>query len=71
MNKFRTIVRLGEHDTTTESDGLHQDLKVEKFFMHRHYDSFDKLNDIAILSLERDVEFTGKTIGLFDSPHRL
>lgn len=56
---FRSFVRLGEHDLRTD-DGHHQDIRVARIVVHENFDPFIKSNDIAILQLERDVEFSGE-----------
>lgn len=59
MQFDRTIVRLGEHDTTTTEDGPHKDMLVMKIDKHAGYDDEAKINDIAIIHLWGDVQFTG------------
>lgn len=51
---------MGEHDKRTESDGPHQDIQIMDFETHDDYDNFVKINDIAMIYLERDAEFTGE-----------
>lgn len=53
------MVRLGEHDTETEIDGEHVDLDIARVESHKHYLSALKINDIAVVHLDRDVDFTG------------
>lgn len=62
---IRIFVRLGEHDTTRNSDGPHQDVIVTRVQKHWGYNIHLKINDIGILYLERDVDFTGKLILFF------
>ncbi|XP_031626165.1 venom serine protease Bi-VSP-like isoform X2 [Contarinia nasturtii] len=51
-------VRLGEHDISSTSDGEVQDIKVIRSERHADYNRRDGTNDIAILYLERDVQFS-------------
>lgn len=53
-------MRLGEHDLSTTTDGEVQDVKVIRKQPHENYNKRDGTNDIAILYLEHDVEFTSK-----------
>lgn len=55
-------VRLGEYDTSTLSDGDNEDIEVIKIDKYPGYDEKDKTGDIAILTLAKDVEFTGNSI---------
>lgn len=55
-----TIVRLGEHDTTTEEDGKHIDVPIARAEKHEKYNVITRLNDIAVILLAQDVEFTGR-----------
>lgn len=55
-----TIVRLGEHDTTTEEDGKHIDVPIARAEKHANYTILTRINDIAVILLAQDVEFTGK-----------
>lgn len=68
---FTYSVRLGEHDIRSDPDCFappyekicsdpHQDIKVSKAFVHEEYniDSRNQENDIALLKLERSVEFS-------------
>ena len=54
------FVRLGEYDISRTDDGTHQDMEIFRVFPHRKYVRTPKINDIAIVLLYRDVEFTGK-----------
>lgn len=64
-------MRLGEHDLRTD-DGGHQDIPIARTVTHEEFDPNIKTNDIAIIHLERDVEFSGKIfIFLFFNPKRL
>lgn len=51
---------MGEYDKRTESDGPHQDIKIADYETHSDHDDFIKINDIAMIYLEHDVEFTGE-----------
>lgn len=55
----RKFARLGEHDLRNGDDGAHQDIPIARAVGHVSHDPVWKLNDIAILHLERDVEFSG------------
>lgn len=55
----RNIVRLGEHELGTTKDGIHQDIPVVRVKQHKSFNSYLMTDDIAIVYLERDVEFTG------------
>lgn len=50
------FVRLAEHDTRTQTDTKHEDVKVTRFVPHKEYDGL--IHDILMLYLERDVTFT-------------
>lgn len=54
------FVRLGEHDLSTTYDGLHQDISIDRAVPHENYDPVMLYNDIAILYLERHVQFSGE-----------
>lgn len=51
---------MGEYDKRTESDGPHQDITIADFETHSDHDNFIKINDIAMIYLEHDAEFTGE-----------
>lgn len=55
-----TTVRLGEHDLSTDSEANHIDVPVVKVLRHPQYNRTDGHNDIALLYLDRNVEFTEK-----------
>lgn len=55
------MVRLGEYDTSTTSDGVHQDVSIDHVVKHEKYDDLHLINDIAIIHLAHDIDFTGKT----------
>lgn len=54
------IARVGEHDFTTTSDGDHVDARVVKMDVHPLYNAKEITNDIAILTLDKDVTFNGE-----------
>ncbi|XP_065360964.1 venom protease-like [Calliphora vicina] len=53
-----SFVRLGEHDLTTDLEARHVDIKVVRSEKHPDYNTSNGHSDIAILYLERNVEFT-------------
>lgn len=53
------MVRLGEYDLSQNST-LTEDIEIKRFVLHPEYDSKHRINDIAIVHLMRDVDFTGK-----------
>jgi len=53
-----TTVRLGEHDLSSESDTYTVDIPVVKVAKYPQYTTKDGHNDLAILYLERDVDFS-------------
>lgn len=67
MGFFRKNVILGEHDTRSESDCTRDrcadpivNVPVEKFKMHELFNISTRANDIAIIRLKRDIQFSGK-----------
>lgn len=65
-----TIVRLGELDISTTSDGVvHQDIDIEKVTIHPLYDSFNIKNDIALIKLKNPVDFTKGSVGTVCLPN--
>lgn len=56
----RSFVRLGVFEISSNNDQRVQDIKVIRSEQHPDYNEQTKMNDIAILYLERDVKFTGK-----------
>lgn len=52
-------MRLGEHDLGSESDTYTVDIPVVKVAKYPQYTTKDGHNDLAILYLERDVDFSG------------
>ncbi|XP_051861747.1 venom serine protease Bi-VSP-like isoform X5 [Drosophila albomicans] len=65
-----SFVRLGEHDLSTDTDTTHMDINIVKNVSHSNYNKTDGRSDIAMLYLERNVEFTNimKPICLPNSP---
>lgn len=57
LTKLKYFVRLAEHDITDE-DTTHKDVPVIRSARHSYYDFY--VNDIGMLYLEHDVEFTGR-----------
>ncbi|KAJ6643474.1 Venom serine protease Bi-VSP [Pseudolycoriella hygida] len=53
-----TTVRLGEHDLSDESETNIVDIPVVKVRGHPDYSKLDKRNDLAVLYMERAVEFS-------------
>lgn len=58
---------MGEHDVSATDDGTFQDIEVDHAVEHPEWEETFKTNDIGIVYLERDVEFTGE----FESCHRI
>lgn len=56
------MVRLGEHDFAQTTDKQYQDVLIERYTAHEHYDSSLMINDIALLDLDHDVQFNGKIV---------
>lgn len=50
---------------STVDDGPHEDVGIARFQKHEKWDSKLLINDIAILHLERDVEFNGTPNRIF------
>lgn len=55
---FYCIYRVGEHITSTTSDGQHTDMVVEKIISHPSYSRNTINNDIALMKLASPVRFT-------------
>ncbi|XP_051861751.1 venom serine protease Bi-VSP-like isoform X3 [Drosophila albomicans] len=53
-----SFVRLREHDLSTDTDTTHMDINIVKNVSHSNYNKTDGRCDIAMLYLERNVEFT-------------
>ncbi|XP_017127931.1 venom serine protease Bi-VSP isoform X1 [Drosophila elegans] len=54
------FVRLGEHDLSTNTETPHVDIKIARYVAHPEYNRKNGRSDMAILYLERNVEFTSK-----------
>lgn len=54
------VVRLGEHDLSTLSDGPHQDVPICYIDEHEKYIDHLSVNDIAMVTLAEDVEFNDR-----------
>uniref|UniRef100_A0A182J2A7 CLIP domain-containing serine protease n=1 Tax=Anopheles atroparvus TaxID=41427 RepID=A0A182J2A7_ANOAO len=50
-------VRLGEHDTSTDGETNHIDVPVTRYEQHPSYDKKDGHTDLAVLFMEREVQF--------------
>lgn len=59
------FVRLGEYNTDTTDDGKHIDIAIDRLEKHRDYTKVPKINDIVVITLVHDVEFTGKLKSFF------
>lgn len=55
----RNVVRLGEHKIGSTIYGPHKDIAIALILSHDNFDGVLWINDIAMIYLERDVEFTG------------
>lgn len=53
------VVRLGEYDTRLEGDGQHIDIDIHRIKKHPNFFPYLMVNDIAVVRLVRDVDFTG------------
>ncbi|EDV95837.1 GH15924 [Drosophila grimshawi] len=64
------FVRLGEHDLRTDSEAQHVDIPIAKKVAYPHYTRRNGRGDIALLYLERSVQFTNtiKPICMPSSP---
>lgn len=58
FDQSRIWVRLGEHNFDLPNESRHVDLRVAQFRTHRDFDKRTFTNDIALLLLERPVQFT-------------
>ncbi|KAH8303657.1 hypothetical protein KR018_009656, partial [Drosophila ironensis] len=56
-----SFVRLGEYDLSTDTETPHVDINVTRYVAHPDYSRWNGRSDLAMLYLERNVEFT-KTI---------
>lgn len=62
------LVRLGEHDTDTDTETRHIEINVVNMVKHPRYDKKDGHSDLAILTLEKDIPFTSKGTCITQSP---
>lgn len=53
-----TLVRLGAQNLANSNDPKSIELKIKKIFSHGGYVRYTKKHDIALLELERAVDFT-------------
>lgn len=51
------FIRLGAHDIPKDKNYV--DINIDRIEKHEHFEPTTKINDIAIVYLSRDVEFTG------------
>lgn len=51
---------MGEHDLNSETETQHVDIQVKEMIKHPQYDKKDGHNDMAILVLDRAIQFTSK-----------
>ncbi|XP_073840712.1 venom serine protease Bi-VSP-like [Musca autumnalis] len=58
LRKDLKFVRLGEHDLTTDTEARHVDINVVRSEKHPNYNTQNGHSDLAILYLERNVDFT-------------
>ncbi|XP_065720238.2 venom protease isoform X3 [Drosophila suzukii] len=54
------FVRLGEHDLSTDTETPHVDINIARYVSHPEYNRKNGRSDMAILYLERNVEFNSK-----------
>lgn len=50
---------MGEHEIGSTKYGPHKDIGIALILSHEKFDSVLWINDIAMIYLERDVQFTG------------
>lgn len=55
----RIAVRVGEYDFSTTDDGPHETIPIKYAKSHEKFHHILGINDIAIIRLSKDVEFTG------------
>lgn len=61
LNRMLYMVRLGEHDYGSyNTDPAVEDVRISRATPHSQYNQRLMINDIAVLSLQRDVKFNGK-----------
>lgn len=59
---------MGEHNLERTDDSRHQDIPVARSVPHEHHEPSLKLNDIGMVHLQYDVEFTGNRTSYARSP---
>lgn len=59
FSPLRWFARLGEHDVRTTRDGQHEDILITRGVPHPQWDKELVVNDVAVLTLQRDVIFSG------------
>lgn len=52
---------MGEFEIGTTSDGQHEDVGIARIHQHEKWNKDLMINDIAIVLLERDVQFNGRS----------
>jgi hypothetical protein len=57
---IRALVRLGEHDLSTDTETQHVDIGVARSIQYPSYDKKDGHSDLAILVLDGEIAFTRK-----------
>lgn len=55
-------VRLGEHDTSIDTETKHIEIDVIKIVKHPKYDKKHGHSDLAVLTLDKDIPFTSNSI---------
>lgn len=64
VNRLLYMVRLGAHDFTATVDENHEDVRVASYVAHTQFNKSLMINDIAIIHLNRDVQFNGELCSL-------
>ena len=59
---YRFSVRLGAHDLRKETEETRQDIPIARSVRHPQHIPNTRTNDIGILKLVRDVQFSGKLL---------
>lgn len=62
LSFFRVLVRLGEHDLSTDTETNHVEIDVIRVIPHPSYDTKDGHSDLAVLVLKNQIVFTRETI---------
>lgn len=56
------LVRIGDLDLSRDDDGAHPiQVEIEDKLIHPDYNTETFVNDIAVLRLAQDIQFTGKS----------